>query len=358
MTDTNGTAEQAQGQQEQAEQDARHAAVAAHPFVAVTIQSTGIHPSTGRLVSVDAVTFDADGGIGEEFHAVIDPGSDPGPHHFHGLTHEEVAAGQRFSQVLRTLDRLIDDRTLVVHNSPRVWGFLVSEARRTMNAAARANRSRGRGRGRGRRRRQRVGHVPRPVAIVDTLASARRQEIAFEDTRLGGLASALGIPDASPVATVDRAHTPEAETSREQSLLLMDVHQALQERGPLCEREPSELRADRFGLQRTHVRVDAVEAPRPHPNPGVYVPGRSLIQGMEVVVAPEIEMDPNDIIEACLREELAYSEKLTRQTSVVVCNKTTDLRGKAMHAVRKGIPLLSDVAFMAAVERGVTPAGR
>ena len=72
---------------------------------------------------------------------------------------------------------------------------------------------------------------------------------------------------------------------------------------------------------------------------------------MEVVVAPEIVMDPNVIIEACLREDLAYSEKLTRQTSVVVCNQTRDIDGKAMHAQRKGIPLLSDVAFMRQVER-------
>lgn len=342
---------QAQEEREARDDAARRAEVAAHPYVAVTTRSTGIHPSTARLVAVDVITFNDKGQVGEKFHAVINPGTDPGPRHYHGLTHEEVAQGQRFSQVLRTLDRLIDSRTLVVHNAPETWGFITSEARRTMNAAARANRSRGRGRGRGRRKRQRVGHIPRPVAVVDTLASARRQTISFEDTRLAALATVLGIKAPSPVATVERAQRPEAETTRELTLLVIDVFRNLQSRGILASREPSELRADRFGLQRSHVRVDAVEAPRPRENPGHYIPGRSLIRGMEVVLAPETEIDPNIIIEACMRAELVYSEKLSRTTSLVICNKTANLRGKAMHAVRKNIPLMSDTAFLAAVER-------
>lgn len=355
-----GTApsEQSQKKHHAAEEEReRHrlAEVEAFPFIALTAQSTGIHPSTGRLVSIDALTFNEAGEIGEQFHAVLNPGSDPGPRHYHGLTHEEVEQGQRFSQVLKTLGRLIDDRTLVLHYAPRSWGFLVSEARRAMNAAARSNRSRGRGRGRGRRR-QRVGHVPRPVCIVDTLGSARRQEVVFEDIRLASVARALGLDVPGPEATVERAQRPEAETSRELTRLLIEVFRIERERGVLSQREPSELRADRFGLQRSHVRVDAAEAARPHENPGTYTPGRSLVRGMEIVVAPEVAMDPNDLMEACLREELAYSEKLTRQTSLVVCNKTSNLRGKAMHASRKGIPLMSDTAFMEAVTRVKGPA--
>ncbi|QGU03552.1 exonuclease domain-containing protein [Corynebacterium comes] len=348
MTMTNGDTEQ----------DALAAEVTEFPFAAVTIQATGIHPSTARLVAVDVLTFNEDGEIGEEFHAVLNPGSDPGPHHYHGLTHEEVAEGQRFSQVLRTLNRLIDGRTIVVHNAPRVWGFIVSEARRAMNAAARTNRSRGRGRGRGRRRRQRVGHVPKPAAIVDTLASARRQQIPLEDTRLAGLALALKVEAESPVATVERARQPEHETTRETNDILIDVFFAIRDNGELSTTLPADLRADRFGLQRSHIRVDAMEAPRPHPNPGVHVIGRNLVRGMEVVVAPEVEVDPDVLIEATLKAELVYSEKLTRTTSLVVCNETTDLRGKAMHAARKGIPLLADTAFLDAVSRVQNRAGR
>ncbi|MDR7330782.1 exonuclease domain-containing protein [Corynebacterium guangdongense] len=361
--DQAGDAEQG-GQEERARAgreaaEAREAqrleAVEAFPYVALVAHSSGIHPSTSRLISLDVLTFNDEGEVGESQHMVINPGpdADPGPVHQHGLTHEEVAEGRRFSQVLKTLDRFIDDRTLVVHNAARTWGFVVSEARRAMNAAARANRSRGRGRGRGRRR-QRVGHVPRPVQIVDTLVSARRQGVPLDDTRLAAVAGHFGIEAASPKASVARANHPAADVARESTLLLRELYLAERAAGEMAARSPQDLRADRFGLQRSHVRVDAVEAPRPYPNPGRHEPGKNLIRGMEIVVAPEIEMDPNDVIAAAVREGLVYSEKLTRETSLVVCNRTPGdptLDGKGMHAHRKGIPLMADTAFMDAVER-------
>ena len=329
---------------------AREEALAAFPFVALTIQTTGIHPSTGRLLTVDALTLNAEGEIGQEFHAVINPGEDPGPKHLHGLSAEEVQAGQSFSMLLKPLDRLIDGRTLIVHDAPYTWGFMVSEARRAMTAAARQNRARNRNRGKGRRRRFKVGHVPTPVAIVDTLATARRQSVWGADIRLAAVARDTGLPAPDPTASVERAQKPEKETSREATRLLVDLYRA-QASGPLSSAAPDDLRADRFGLQRSHVRVDAAEAPRQHHNPGAYVPGKELIRGMEIVVAPEITEDPDTIIAALAREELNYSEKLTRETSLVVCNITTNLVGKPMHAHRKDIPLMSDVAFLAALER-------
>lgn len=329
---------------------AREEALAAFPFVALTIQTTGIHPSTGRLLTVDALTFNAEGEIGQEFHAVINPGEDPGPKHLHGLSAEEVQAGQSFSMLLKPLDRLIDGRTLIVHDAPYTWGFIVSEARRAMTAAARQNRARNRNRGKGWRRRFKVGHVPTPVTIVDTLATARRQSVWGTDIRLAAVARDTGLPAPDPTASVERAQRPEKETSREATRLLVDLYRA-QASGPRSSAAPDDLRADRFGLQRSHVRVDAAEAPRQHHNPGAYVPGKELIRGMEIVVAPEITEDPDTIIAALAREELNYSEKLTRKTSLVVCNITTNLVGKPMHAHRKDIPLMSDVAFLAALER-------
>lgn len=329
---------------------AREAALAAFPFVALTIQTTGIHPSTGRLLTVDALTLNTAGETGQEFHAVLNPGEDPGPRHLHGLSAEEIQAGQSFSMLLKPLDRLIDGRTLIVHDAPYTWGFIVAEARRAMTAAARQNRARNRNRGKGRRRRFKVGHVPTPVTIVDTLATARRQSVWSTDIRLAAVARDTGLPAPDPTASVDRAQRTEKDTSREATLLLVDLYRA-QAAGPLSSAAPDELRADRFGLQRSHVRVDAAEAPRQHHNPGPYVPGKELIRGMEIVVAPEITEDPDTIIAALAREELNYSEKLSRETSLVVCNITTNLVGKPMHAHRKDIPLMSDVAFLAALER-------
>lgn len=324
-------------------------APAEFPFVALTVRTTGIHPSTGRVVAIDAVTFSESGAVGEDYHVVIAPETDPGPRHMHGLSHEEVAEGERFARVLKTLDRLLDGRTLVVHNTPYTWGFIVSEARRAMVAAARQNRSRNRGRS-GSRRRAKVGHVPTPERIIDTLETSRRQGVRSNDVRLGAVAKRSGIDAPDPKATVERAQRSEFDVTRAETQLLIELFQA-QNAGTRSTYAPDDIRADRFGLQRSHVRVDAAEAPRQHANPGKYEPGKNLVRGMEVVVAPEITEDPDVIIEALMREELNYSEKLTRETSVVVCNVTTDLVGKPMHAHRKGIPLMADEAFLAALGR-------
>lgn len=330
----------------------RERGVEEFPYVSVVLHTTGIHPSTARIVTIDAATFDDDGAVGERFHQVLNPGIDPGPAHMHGITPEQIEEADRFSHVLKPLDRLIDGRTLVVHNASQNWGFIVSEARRAMNAAARANRARNRNRNRNRRR-QRVGHVPKPVEIVDTLATARRQAMKVVDTRINAVAQVYGIDAPSPVASQTRAHRDPRDVAAERVDLVTELFlkQTEDADAPIASLDPADMRADKFGLQRSELRVDALDVPRTQPNPGPYEPGRSLKKGMEVVVAPEIAMDPDEIIAAALEEELAYVEKLTRETSVVVCNDTTDLRGKAMHAHRKGIPLMSDVAFMAAIRR-------
>ena len=356
-TDDNGTNTQESSGELHPKEQARREAVAAYPFVALTVQTSGIHPSTARLVAVDAVTFNDDGETGEAFHAVLNPGEDPGPRHYHGLSREEVNNGQRFAKILKPLDRLIDDRTLIVHDLPLTWGFLVSEAKRAMSAAARANRRRSR---KGNRKRQRVGHVPQPATIVDTLATARRQEVPFTDIRPAGVARAMGLSAISPVASVVRAGRSQEETTRETTHLLWDIfqhqHEAAQklsgaDRELIASYHPDDLRADRCGLQRSHIRVESAEAELTLANPGKYVPGRSLVEGMEVVVADEIGYSPDTIITALTEAGLVYREHLHRGVSVVVCNKTTDLRGKAMHAVRKGIPLLGDTAFLDALTR-------
>ncbi|HCM79754.1 MAG TPA: DNA polymerase III subunit epsilon [Corynebacterium stationis] len=329
---------------------ARREAVQQFPYVAVSLGASGIHPATSRLISFDAVTYNAEGEIGEATFLVFCPDSDPGPKHQHGLSHEEVSAGIPFSKALKRIDRIIDDRTIIVHDATVTWGFLVSEARRAMTAAARQNRSRNRN-GRSRSRRIKVGHIPRPKGIIDTLATARRHELPLTDLRLASVALATGIPTTPPTATVERAQRSAEDTARAETNLLWQLHSLQAKRGDVVCLDPSELRADKFGLQRSHIRVDAMDAPRMHHNPGPYVPGRELVRGMEFVVAPEIAMDPDIIIEAGVREELNYVEKLSRETSVVVCNITTDLVGKAMHADRKDIPLMSDEAFLAALKR-------
>ncbi|OIR43480.1 DNA polymerase III subunit epsilon [Corynebacterium sp. NML140438] len=320
------------------------------PYVAVSALSTSIHPSTGRLLTLDAVTFDDNGQVGEDFHAVLNPVKDAGPHHLHNREKSDFAQAPRFARYLKTLNKLIDGRTLILLDSPTEWGYLVSEARRAMNAAARANRQRAR---KHNRRRQRVGHVPRPEAIVDLLGSARRQGHIIIDERLNAVAGQVGVLSEPATATIERASVPEEELSRAATLKLVAVFLQLRENGTLTSIDPEDLKADRFGLQRSALRVDAHKREGDVDNPGIYT-GEGLKPGMEISVSDDVAVDPDELIQAALDAGLNYQEKLTRTASLVVSDapsRGAELRGKAMHAHRKDIPVLSAQEFLQAVAR-------
>ena len=403
------------------------------PMVAVVLRTTNIHPSTGRMLALDAAFFDADGLPVSNWQRVFNTDADPGPLHLFGLTPEAFRTAPRFSSTLRQIDRVIDGRVLIVHDTATTWGFIAQEARRTVRSASAKNRRQ--------RRRRHNGHVPRPVSIIDTQATARRQGLPIAETRLRDIAAAYNlVDDTLPATTVlDMDSSPDAYTTlpgvgaeaseRRRSIdplqllqadavlvgeLAMEqldragiepinaatfaLHEARERRGddrgdetgvgkndsnenrvdrrsaddaptPLVwadddawdnvdKRDPHDLRADRVGLQRSAIRIDAALAPVIAPNPGVWSPGQKLKRGMVFTVAPEVDMNPDDLIEAAVRAGLTYSEKLTRETSLVVFNGTghglehdgAPHEGRALHAHRKGIPLVRDTEFMRLAE--------
>ncbi|WP_297454370.1 exonuclease domain-containing protein [uncultured Corynebacterium sp.] len=322
------------------------------PYAIVSIQATGIHPKTSRLVSLGVSTADESGNIVDTWHVVIDPTEDPGPTHLHGLEPADFEGAPKFGVIQAKLAHALDGRTLVAHNAPLVWGFIVTEAKR---ARRQANRERSARNKRGRRRtRTRVARIPAPARIADTLETARRQGKRLDDARLRAVARAYGLDVPSPEASIAGISVPERVRTLDDvttTLALFRAQGGLDEGATLNMYTPDQLREDIVGLQRSAVRVDAMEAPRPVENPGRYTPGRKLMEGMEFVVAPEVSLDPDELIAAGVRAGLAYSEKVTRESSVLVCNRPADvtpdqLTGKAMHAHRKDIPIVSDEAFL------------
>lgn len=322
------------------------------PYAIVSIQATGIHPKTSRLVSLGVSTADSSGNIVDTWHVVINPTEDPGPTHLHGLEPADFEGAPKFGVIQAKLAHALDGRTLVAHNAPLVWGFIVAEAKR---ARRQANRERSVRNKRGRRRtRTRVARIPAPARIADTLETARRQGKRLDDARLRAVARAYGLDVPSPEASIAGISVPERVRTLDDvttTLALFRAQGGLDEGAPLNMYTPDQLREDIVGLQRSAVRVDAMEAPRPVENPGRYTPGRKLAEGMEFVVAPEVSLDPDELIEAGVRAGLAYSEKVTRESSVLVSNRPADvtpdqLTGKAMHAHRKDIPIVSDEAFL------------
>lgn len=334
------------------------------PTVAVAVTTSGIHPTTARLIALAAVYYDADGAEVGHFVQALNPSEDPGPWHMHGFDAGELAQQIGFATAAAEIKAALDGREVILHDAPFAWGFITHEFRRAQRAA---NRGRGRGRsGRGRGRgRSKAIPTPEPAALIDTLATTRCQEMPAVDPRPRAVAQlyphnapADALPEFGAAASDQRAATPAEELLVADARLLGSLHVAQQEKadrdgGNVVRLDPEELTADQFGLQRSAIRVDAINAPRPLENPGTPDnDGGSwqLVAGMEFVVSPDIARDPDELIEQGVAAGLVYSEKLNRTSSLVVCNQNFELRGKAMHADRKDIPLLSDEEFLDALE--------
>lgn len=386
------------------------------PFAAVSISTSGIHPKTSRLVALSVVFFgpgaDASSAvsssgvpgaearadvknadelptinIGSEVGALtrhLNPGEDAGPWHLHGYQVTELSQALGFNSSAQLIHRALDGRTLIMHESDYVWGFLTHEFKLSQRSANRGRRNRGRGRA-GRRL-----PTPAPVSIIDTLATARRQAADATDPRLRAIVASYGLaPDPAPTDPAPEAPTPEAPTcanvpanaSRSavqasaaalpevgavasisnkdidpdelleaNARLTAALALAQQRNGELTVLDPEDLAADQFGLRRSGLRIDAANSPRPYVNPGAWKRGEPLVEGMEFVVSPDVAIDPDVLIGQGVAAGLAYSEKLNRRSSLVVCNENYELRGKAMHADRKNIPLIRDEDFLALLD--------
>ena len=338
--------------------------VADAPTVAVAVTTSGIHPTTARLIALAGVYYDADGAEVGHFVQALNPSEDPGPWHTHGFDAGELAQQIGFATAAAEIKAALDGREVILHDAPLAWGFITHEFRRAQRAA---NRGRGRGRsGRGRGRgRSKAIPTPEPAALIDSLATTRRQEMPAVDPRARAVAQlyphnapADALPELGAAASDQRAAMPAEELLVADARLLGALHAAQQEQadrdgGDVVRLDPEDLTADQFGLQRSAIRVDAINAPRPLENPGTPESedgSWQLVAGMEFVVSPDVARDPDELIEQGVAAGLVYSEKLNRTSSLVVCNQNFELRGKAMHADRKDIPLLSDEEFLDALE--------
>ena len=100
------------------------------------------------------------------------------------------------------------------------------------------------------------------------------------------------------------------------------------------------------------LKVLASRMPCPYFNPGQYVRGRPLVQGMRVALAAEVARTHEELVERILHAGLAYSDAVDRETSLVICNDATAEQGKGYLARKMGVPVVSDALFMDCI-RGV-----
>ena len=290
----------------------------------VDVETTGFHPRQARVVSVAALAVGDDGNVEGSFSTLLNPGVDPGPTHVHGLTSEMLEGQPTFGDIVDQLGAVLAGRTLVAHNVGFDYAFLANEA-------------------------ELAGAELPTDTVMCTVELARRLHLGIENLRLETLAAHWGVTQMRPHDALDDALVL--------AQILKPALAGAHDRKAWLPVRPVRRRCWPNG-QVTHdellpLKAIAARLPCDFQNPGRFVAGRPLVQGMRVALSAEVAHTYEELIERILHTGLAYTDTVDQQTSVVICDETAPDQGRGFQATEMGIPLLSDVDFMALLDRVV-----
>jgi DNA polymerase III subunit epsilon len=99
-------------------------------FAVVDLETTGLYPSTDRVVEVGIVQLTADADVTTQFCTLINPGRDVGPTRLHGISATNVYDAPTFAAAAATIWQLLTGRILVAHNADFDTRFLEAEFNR------------------------------------------------------------------------------------------------------------------------------------------------------------------------------------------------------------------------------------
>lgn len=295
----------------------RPAGEAGAGWAVVDVETTGFRPGQARIVSIAALAVGDDGNVEHSVASLLNPGVDPGPTHVHGLTAEMLEGQPCFADVVGDVIDVLRGRTLVAHNVGFDYSFLAAEA-------------------------ELVGAELPIDSVMCTVELARRLALGTDNLRLETLAAHWGVSQMKPHDALDDAQVlaqilkPTLARARERKVWL-PLREVSRKRWPNGLITHEELRP---------LKVLASRLPCPYVNPGPYVPGRPLVQGMRVALSAEVARTHEELIERILHAGLAYSDLVDQQTSLVICNEPTPEQGKGYQAGELGVPLVTDEDFM------------
>ncbi len=171
----------------------RNASLQNVSFAVVDCETTGVNPTTDRILQVAAVVVNGYGEVVDQFSTVVKPESPSdythGAEHIHGISQEQVQNGMPLREALERLYTISEGNVFTAHNAKFDIGFIHAES-------------------------ERVGLEPRINAHIDTLALARR--IDAEKSRrhtLDALCEHYGIQR-------EKAHDAHADASATAELLI------------------------------------------------------------------------------------------------------------------------------------------
>ncbi len=286
-------------------------------WAVVDVETSGFRPGHARVISLAVLGLDADGRVEQSIVSLLNPGVDPGPTHVHGLTAAMLEDQPQFGDIIGDVVEVLRGRTLVAHNVAFDYAFMAAESELTGTEL--------------------------PVdTVMCTVELARRLNLGVDNLRLETLAAHWGVTQERPHDAFDDALVltgvlaSALERARERDIWL-PVRPVTRRRWPNGRVTHDELRP---------LKALASRMPCPYLNPGPYVRGRPLVQGMRVALAAEVRRTHEELVERILHAGLAYTDVVDRETSVVVCNDAAPEQGKGYQAQQLGVPVVSDAQFM------------
>ena len=306
----------------------RPAAETGAGWAVVDVETSGFRPGQARIVSIAALALGDDGNVERSLYSLLNPGVDPGPTHVHGLTTEMLAGQPCFGDIVGELRDVLRGRTLVAHNVGFDYSFLAAEA-------------------------EMVGAELPIDTVMCTVELTRRLELGTENLRLETLAGHWGITQMRPHDALDDAMVlaqilkPVLVRARERKVWL-PLRPVTRRYWPNGHVTHEELRP---------LKMLAARLPCLYLNPGRFIAGRPLVQGMRVALSAEVARTHEELIERIVHAGLAYTDTVDAETSLVVCNEPKPEHGKGYQACDLGIPLVSDADFMACLDAVVGGTG-
>jgi DNA polymerase-3 subunit epsilon len=289
-------------------------------WAVVDVETSGFRPGQARIISLAALALDADGRIEQSVVSLLNPGVDPGPTHVHGLTAAMLEDQPQFADIAAEVVEVLRGRTLVAHNVAFDYAFLAAEAE--------------------------LAEAELPVdTVMCTVELARRLGLGIDNLRLETLAAHWGVAQERPHDAFDdalvltRVLAAALQRARERDVWL-PVRPVTRRHWPNGRITHDELRP---------LKMLASRMPCPYLNPGPYVRGRPLVQGMRVALAAEVRRTHEELVERILHAGLAYTDAVDLETSLVVCNEPCPRHGKGYLARELGVPTVSDAHFMECV---------
>ena len=295
----------------------RPAAETGAGWAVVDVETSGFRPGQARIVSIAALALGDDGNVERSLYSLLNPGVDPGPTHVHGLTTEMLAGQPCFGDIVGELRDVLRGRTLVAHNVGFDYSFLAAEA-------------------------EMVGAELPIDTVMCTVELTRRLDLGTENLRLETLAGHWGITQMRPHDALDDAMVlaqilkPVLVRARERKVWL-PLRPMSRRYWPNGHVTHEELRP---------LKMLASRLPCEYLNPGRFVAGRPLVQGMRVALSAEVARTHEELIERIVHAGLAYADTVDPETSLVVCNEAKPEQGKGYQACDLGVPLVSDADFM------------